>query len=95
MILQIRVCGAEYDSVHRASTQCQGSLSYQPCQEIPRPLADSPQSILQALWATSAGQGGQSCKHTPTSLERTMKDVQKAGPQLGLDPAPATQFCWA
>jgi hypothetical protein len=63
---------ADYDSVHRVSTQCQGALSYRPCQEIPTPLADSCQSILQAVLAASAGQGGQSCQYTPTSLERTM-----------------------
>ena len=57
------------------------------------PLADSRQSILQALWAASAGQGGQSRKHTPTGLERAMKDVQESGPEVGLEQFPIT-YLW-
>jgi hypothetical protein len=79
MLHQLHV-PAEYDSARLVPTLCPGALSYQPCQESPTPLAGFRLSILPALWAASAAQGGWSCKHTPARLEKKTKD----GPVVGL-----------
>ena len=81
---------AGYCWARQVSTRCLALLSYLLYLETQAPPACSPLSTQPTLSAASAGQGGLSCKYTPTTEVEQPHLAESKGEQ---DPV-QTRVCW-